>query len=484
VNIRHLLTLSAAALLVGVGAVPGAAAAPGAPPKPHVQGIDANAPGRAASRSVAPGQDEHSPNARRFANIPRSSEFRFNDPAQGGSFQSDLAFIGHLAIAGNYNGFRIIDIRNPARPRVVRDVWCPGAQNDVSIWGDSLVASVDQPLTGTGCGAGPAAAPFDKAWEGLRVFSLKQILAKKPDADGFTRVAPKGAVYTDCGSHTHTGIPDGKRVVLYVSSYPLRSGATCGPRRGPGDTWDPLHKKIAIVELPLANPAGMRLLKYAPINVPTWNLLPPPSFNPMQGCHDIQVFPARKLAAAACASVGQLWDISDPANPRTLSFKWQVDEPQVEFYHSAAFTWDGKVTIFGDESVNQTCDDGSGSGRLYFHDTRTGKLLGTFNIPRPQGTYCSAHLFQVLKTHKGYRLVSSWYTGGLTVVGFTDPAHAKEIAYYDPALVSPDDEGLWSAYPYNGFVYSNGLDRGFDSYIVGPAVRGARYSVLNPQTQR
>ncbi|MFI0449658.1 LVIVD repeat-containing protein [Actinomadura sp. 6N118] len=480
-RVHRLLAIPVVTCLVAL-AIPGAGAARVEPPRPHVNGIDSTAQDAASARAAVQGQDEHSPNARRLANIPRSSEFRFNDPAQGGNFQSDLAFKGNLAVAGNYNGFRVIDIKNPARPKVVRDVWCPGPQNDVSIWGDAIVLSVDTPLTGTGCTAGPAAAPFQNAWEGLRIFSLKQILAAKPSSDGFTRVEPKGAVYTDCGSHTHTGIPAGDKVLLYVASYPLRSGPTCGPRTSPTDPWDPLHKKISIVEMPLTNPAGARLLKYVPVNVPTWNLLPAP-FNPMQGCHDFQVYPAKKLAAAACSSVGQLWDISDPRNPRTLSYKWQVDQPQVEFYHSAAFTWDGKVVIFGDESINQTCDDGSGSGRLYFHDAKTGRLLGTFNIPRKQGTYCSAHLFQVLKTARGYRLVASWYTGGVTVVDFTNPAKAKEIAYYDPALLSATDEGLWSAYPYNGFVYSNGYERGFDSYLIGPAIRGARFSTLNPQTQ-
>jgi hypothetical protein len=79
-------------------------------------------------------QDQHSPQAMALANIPRSSDFRWNDPARGRNFQSDLAFEGHLAIAGNYNGLRVIDIADPAHPKVLRDVWCPGPQNDVSIW--------------------------------------------------------------------------------------------------------------------------------------------------------------------------------------------------------------------------------------------------------------------------------------------------------------------------------------------------------------
>jgi hypothetical protein len=99
--------------------------------------------------------------------------------------------------------------------------------------------------------------------------------------------------------------------------------------------------------------------------------------------------------------------------------------------------------------------------------------------------YCSAHLFNVLKTDEGYRLVAAWYSGGVTVVDFTDPSAASEIAYYDFApLEAVDTEGLWSAYGYNGFVYSNGLYRGFDSLFIPQARAGAKkLSTLNPQTQ-
>jgi hypothetical protein len=429
--------------------------------------------------------DEHSPNAVRFENIPRSSEFRFGDPAQGQSFQSDLAFTGKYAIAGNYNGFRIIDISNPTNPEVVRDVWCPGPQNDVSVWGDAIVVSVDDVLTSSSCSATRAnPQTLETGWEGLRVFSLRQVLADTPDPDGFTRLEPVAAIYTACGSHTHTGVPQGNRVLIYVSSYSLRSGPDCGPHDDPSDTHNPVHMKISIAEVFPTNPAASRFLKTSPIDMPLWtDLVGVPGFNPLGGCHDIQVYVQKKLAAAACASVGQLWDISDPANPKTLDPFWEVDEPDVDFYHSGAFTWDARVVIFGDESTDGDCS--TRHGQIWFHGRATGALLGAFQIPRPQapGDYCSAHLFHVLKTGHGYRLVASWYTGGLTVVNFTHPSRAREVAFYDPFLAG-DTEGLWSAYAYNGFVYSNGLFRGFDSYFVAPArAGGKKLTSFNPQTQ-
>ena len=92
----------------------------------------------------------------------------------------------------------------------------------------------------------------------------------------------------------------------------------------------------------------------------------------------------------------------------------------------------------------------------------------------------------MLKTDPNeYRLVAAWYSGGVTVVDFTEPSQAREVAYYDFApLEAADTEGLWSAYAYNGVVYSNGLFRGFDSLSIPQARAGAKkLSTLNPQTQ-
>jgi hypothetical protein len=223
--------------------------------------------------------------------------------------------------------------------------------------------------------------------------------------------------------------------------------------------------------------------------MPPWtDLVGVPGFNALGGCHDIQVFPRKGLAAAACVSVGQLWDISDPANPRTARSLWTVDEPDVDFYHSAAFTWDAKVIVFGDESSDGLCS--TRHGALWFHGRRGGATLGFFQIPRVQREsgpvidYCSAHMFAVLDLRRSYRLVAGWYTGGVSVVDFTRPGRAREVAFYDFAPTEPEDtEGLWSAYAYNGRVYSNGYFRGFDSLTIPQTRRGSDLRAMNPQTQ-
>jgi hypothetical protein len=50
-----------------------------------------------------------------------------------GVTNSDLAFYGANVVQGNYNGFQIWDISNPAQPRQRVAKHCPASQSDVSV---------------------------------------------------------------------------------------------------------------------------------------------------------------------------------------------------------------------------------------------------------------------------------------------------------------------------------------------------------------
>src|SRR5439155_844955 len=58
-----------------------------------------------------------------------------------GATHSDLAFSGKYAIMGNYNGFELYDISNPAKPVLAQSYLCPASQNDVSIFKNLLFMS-------------------------------------------------------------------------------------------------------------------------------------------------------------------------------------------------------------------------------------------------------------------------------------------------------------------------------------------------------
>lgn len=405
------------------------------------------------------------------------------DPAGSYREGSDLAFWGTTAILGSYGnpgGFRVMDIATPAQPRLVGTFACAGPQGDVSIWESLVFVSVDTPQNDEKCGSGSAGATAygaGKAWEGIRIVSIA-------DPANPVQIA---AVDTDCGSHTHTLVPDTKhrgadgkqdpRVLIYVSSYPLGGqGVDCNAAG---------HRKISIVEVPLRRPAEA-------------SVIATPDVSPAVGCHDITVFPERGLAAAACITESQLWDISDPAQPRILS---HIANPAMEIHHSSAFSWDGDVLVLGDEMGGAAAAAGCASGghaptgSLWFYDVSDPAKpaqAGWYTIPQNHPSLqCTAHNFNVVPTRDGSRvLVTAWYNGGTHVLNFDDPANVEQLAYAKPAHGSS-----WSSYWYNGLVYVNNFDegyvppiafsRGFDVLAADPGIVPDAWTLphLNPQTQ-
>ncbi len=71
-------------------------------------------------------------------------------------------------------------------------------------------------------------------WEGVRVFEMSDGSGDYRPGAPFSVIDQVDAQYTDCGAHTitaNTKFADDSadpRLVVYVSSYPLRPGPTCG----------------------------------------------------------------------------------------------------------------------------------------------------------------------------------------------------------------------------------------------------------------
>ncbi|MDQ4052836.1 MAG: hypothetical protein M3237_09060 [Actinomycetota bacterium] len=417
-----------------------------------------------------PSPESSTQNLKILDSVPRTSEV----PSYR---NSDLAFWGRTAYAGNYDGFRVIDVSDPEDLTVISDVACPGSQHDVSVYKGLLFLSIDAPLTAPECGSPRAAA---EGFEGIRIFDVSD-----PAAPAYV-----GAVPTDCGSHTHTLVPDKAdpgRVLVYAASYPSSElpespyGNSC-QRSGDG------HSKISVVEVPLADPASARV-----VSEPRFELNDFRNTPGFRGCHDISVFTAIDRAAAACMSEGQIWDISDPEHPTTVS---RVINSNVEFFHSASFTWDGSTVLFGDEAGGGTqprCRerDPDTLGAIWIYDVASldasdgatvEQPLSHFKIPRVQGDIarCTMHNFNVLPIAGRYVGVSAAYSGGTTVFDFTDRANPVEVGHNDP-----HGANTWSSYWYNGFVYTNDTGRGFDAMLLSDRARAqtVRLPYLNPQTQ-
>ena len=435
-----------------------------------VQSLPASADGDHPGRYI-PSPESRSQNMKLLAELPKTS----TDPTYR---NSDLAFWGHLAFAGNYQGFRVIDIADPEAPTVLSDYICPGGQHDVSVWGDLLFLSVDAPRTGPGCDSDATGGAV--GFEGIRIFNVS-------DPANPTFVT---GVATDCGSHTHTLVPDtgNGRVLLYVSSYPAsalgtsRFGNSCFRLNGDGSQG---HSKISVVSVPLVTPQSA-----AVISQPRFELNDFGVPSGLRGCHDITVFVELSLAGAACLSESQMWDISDLTSPRTIA---RIHNPNVDFWHSAAFTWDGKGIVFGDEAGGGTeprCGATDPSGAAWFYDVASLDNLdattaeaprGHFKIPRIQGeANCTMHNFNFLPVRGRYVLVSSNFAGGTSIADLTDPARPVEIGHLDP-----HGANTWSSYWYNNFIYANDSGRGVDVLLLSDRLRAGakKLPYMNPQTQ-
>lgn len=295
---------------------------------------------------------------------------------------SDIAFQGRYAFAGNYDGFVIYDIADPKSPEVVSEVLCPGSQNDVSVSGDLLFLSTDSSRSDDSCNSTTQPATEKDSWEGMKVFDISD--KRNPEY--------VAAVETACGSHTHTLVPERKNVYIYVSSYsPSATFPDCQPP----------HDGISIVKVPRSAPERSEVIDF-PVLFPDGGNPGSPGKSATTGCHDITAFPKLDLAAGACMGDGILMDISDPEAPEVID---QVsDYENFAFWHSATFSKDGEKVVFTDElggggaaTCNEEIGPKQGANGIYDLKQRGDKseliFRSYYKIPRHQADTenCVAH---------------------------------------------------------------------------------------------
>ncbi|GAA4236496.1 hypothetical protein GCM10022254_46270 [Actinomadura meridiana] len=415
----------------------------------------------AASAGRAPGGDEidKTPNMHHLANIPKQGPL-----AAPEAYASDLAFKGRYAFGGNYEGFTVYDIARPRAPKVVAVVQCPGSQNDVSIAGNLLFLSTDSSRSDDSCQSVPKPATEKSAWEGIKIFDISDVRNPR-----YVK-----SVETKCGSHTNTLVP-GRRgtVYIYVSSY------------SPHDNYPdclPPHDLISIVKVPLRHPEAAHVAAEPVLFPDGGNPGDPPGTKwpnftaATTGCHDLTAYPDKHLMAGACMGDGVLFDISNPLRPRTIA--GVRDDENFTFWHSATFNNSATKIIFTDElggggapTCNPEIGLEKGADAVYDivgkGDHRKLEFRSYYKIPRhnTDTENCVAHNGSLIPVKGKDIMVQSWYQGGISVMDFTDSRHPKEIAWLDRGPWADNLErpaGTWSTYYYNGYIYSNEIQRGLD----------------------
>ena len=420
---------------------------------------------------------DSSSNLRQVANIPKQAPF--NTTA---ALNSDLAFQGRYAFAGNYDGFVIYDIKNPKQPKVVSQVLCTGSQNDISVYGDLLFLSTDSPRSDDSC-TSTAVPSSATVWEGMKIFDIRD------------KRNPRyiKSVQTTCGSHTHTLVPakDSRSVYIYVSSYgPSASYVGCAPP----------HDSISIIKVPLETPTDAAVVA-TPVLFPDGGNPGGNGSSTTTGCHDITVYASKDLAAGACMGDGVLMNIADREAPRVIN---RVrDTTNFAFWHSATFNNAGTKVVFTDElgggggaTCNETVGPNRGANAVYNiigrGDDRSMVFKSYYKIPRTNSNFenCVAHNGSLVPVVGRDIMVQAWYQGGVSVWDFTNSAKPVEIGYWDRGPLSDTQRitgGSWSAYYYNGFIYSNDIQKGLDVLALNDqrtwTAKLVRFDEFNVQTQ-
>ncbi|HWL64557.1 MAG TPA: hypothetical protein VNP73_01160 [Actinomycetota bacterium] len=330
-------------------------------------------------------------------------------PYSGGSdiaFERGRVYFGQL---GNEGGVRILDTSKRV-PKEMAFIQCPGTQNDVAVVRPGLLALG---YHSGQCGGIPGA--------GVRLIDVSN-----PKRPRFL-----GSVMLPGGSHTITVYPGSD--IIYASPGGLANG---GGVEQILDVSNP--KKIEVAATFKPNPTG---------------------------CHDITFGKAadgdRMLGFCAGGGEVSIWDVTDPLAPVVIAHGFTPSF----FPHAAVPTPDGEYLVMTDEAFGVHDCVGGPTGSVWVFDITTpevpllvghwGPQRGASPVGGAAGAWCTAHNLNFVGTTR--QAVISWYSGGTSVVDFSNPTLPQEIAYF-----RADDSDSWSSYWFDGQIYINDLNRGID----------------------
>ena len=457
------------------------------------------------------------------------------DTARGLAFiNSDLAFKDKYVYQGNFAGFTIWDVSDPAKPKIVSAVSCITSQGDPSIWGNLLFLSAEGGANRNDCAKGGVQDPKDHM-AGVRIYDVSD--PAKP------RLVKN--VQTCKGSHTHTIIPsykDKNVIYIYVSGSQAARPETeipgCKNGDDPADESNSLFR-LDVIKVDVRQPekaevvTGARIftgLDPAPLSSTrqaaiaersrdTTRPAQPLRTTGPRNCHDVTAYPSAKLLAGACGSYGLLVDVSNPEKPKRLDAKADTN---FSLWHTAVFSNDGKKVVFTDEwggGTSPMCQANSmmemgGNTILSVDKNKKYTQHSYFKIPSAQTAQenCVSHNGGLIPVPGRDIMVQGWYQGGVSVMDFSNSDKPEELAFFDRGSIDPPPGvdvpvtgnpggrgnrgtigGSWGAYYWNGLIYSSELDRGFDILELTPsdklskneieAAKLVRFAEYNPQSQ-
>jgi hypothetical protein len=339
----------------------------------------------------------------------------------------DYAFTGSAPGVGpaTKGAFRVIDVDNPARPRLAATLHCSLYQADVQISHDKKTAILAADTAG---GPGSCLALGKK---GFMTIDISNPL--RPRAIGFAEI-PRG-------SHNTTAHPT--KPFVYNSDSDIAGS-------GEIEIWS------------IKNPAKPKKVGEMVV----------PGHSP----HDISFNKRGTKAVTAAVSHIDIINTRNPAKPQ-LMFTTQC--PGCSITHDAKFTPNGKTVVVGDEGGG-----GGGypcpGGALYFYSLEGGAALVLRGIYEPNEVIfardgqtmpqaCTSHVFDI--SNNGKHIAISWYSAGTRYLDisnfqgatFGDEGNGvREIGWF-----MPKGGVSWSSKFFKGpYIFSNDEHRGFDVFKI------------------
>ena len=339
----------------------------------------------------------------------------------------EYGFVASRTVDGDgKGGLNVVDVTKPESPKLVAKLPCNLNQGDIQLSHDlkTVIMAADS-----------AGGPDSCLMVGKSGFMTIDISnPKKPK--------PIGVAEIQRGSHNTTAHPTKPFV------YNSNSDQAGGPEI---QIWS------------IKNPAKPKLVNTV-ASIP-------------HAPHDISFNEKGTLAVTAARTHVDIFDTSDPANPKLLA---TTVCPGCYLAHDAKFTPNGQHIIVGDEAAGGAAYPCPG-GALYFYELAQGY------IPRLVGVYepgevvlasddqggpgaCTSHVFDISPDSK--KLAISWYTAGTRYLDISSMTGAtfgeqntggvQELGWF-----IPQGGDSWSSKFHKGpYIYSNDIARGFDVFKI------------------
>ena len=355
---------------------------------------------------------------------------------------------GHI---GGFNIFRLGTGDEPAL-KPISEFPCPGnGEGTISHWKHFVFQALENP--------GPPnthnQSVCGEEQGEIRVVDISD--PRNPHKVGFIDLT--------CGSHGMTVFPDKGRLFIYNSNGCSAQGQLTGST-GQGGIANTVNK-IDVIEFDPKHPSR-------PIHHGK------PKIVGMEGCHDITVYPPRDLAVCTGTARWALLDISDPYNPELIG--QPIDDLNTG-PGSAQFTWDGQYVLLNEIPGRSYPSYFGCFGPHREHayririwnveDTEDPRQVGQYVLDREPPLWepiedhrCHPSNFTVvpMKDPNRYVAVTSWGSGGMSTIDFSNPGNIKEIAYFQPQ----DANIMWRTAWYNGRIYLTENWRGESSIPPEP----------------